>query len=87
MNKRTLGIVAVAILGGLSLGGGSASAAPLAVPGIQADHTVATPVQMMRSERMMMRDRMMQKRMMERRMMEKRMMRRQMMKRRMMNRM
>ncbi len=32
MNKRTLGIVAVAILGGLSLGGGSASAAPLAVP-------------------------------------------------------
>ncbi len=87
MNKRTLGLVAAAMLGGLSLTAGTASAAPLAVPGIQSDQAAAIPVQMTRSERMMMRDRMMQRRMMERRMMEKRMMRRQMMKRRMMNRM
>ncbi|OAH21881.1 MULTISPECIES: hypothetical protein [Methylorubrum] len=87
MNKRTLGLVAAAMLGGLSLGAGTSSAAPLAVPGIQTDHALATPVQMTRSERMMMRDRMMKRRMMERRMMERRMMRRKMMQRRMMNRM
>ncbi|WP_342154365.1 hypothetical protein [Methylorubrum sp. SB2] len=56
--------------------------APLAVPGIQTDHALATPVQMTRSERMMKRARMMKWRMMERRMM-----RRKMMQRRMMNRM
>ncbi|WP_342154642.1 hypothetical protein [Methylorubrum sp. SB2] len=82
MNKRTLGLAAAAMLGGLGLGAGTSSAAPLAVPDVQTEHALATPVQMTRSERMMMRDRMMQ-----RRMMERRMMRRQMMKRRMMNRM
>ncbi|MDR7035270.1 hypothetical protein J2X36_000005 [Methylobacterium sp. BE186] len=75
MKKTTLALAAT-LLGGLALGAGSASAAPLAVNGIQADSAAVTQVRMTGSERMMMKKRMMRKEMMHRRMMKRRMMRR-----------
>lgn len=77
MKKTTL---ALAVLpGGLAFASGSASAAPLAPAGLQAE-TGVTPVRMSPGERMMMRRHMMRKRMMHRhhhhRMMRHRMMHR-----------
>ena len=75
MKKTTLSLAALTILGGLTLGAGAASAAPLSVNGLQSDSGV-TQVRMMQSDRMMMKKRMMRKQMMKRRMMKKRMMNR-----------
>ncbi|WP_232627890.1 hypothetical protein [Methylobacterium sp. Leaf118] len=76
MKKTTLALAV--LLGGFALASGSASAAPLAPAGLQAE-TGVTPVRMSPGERMMMRRHMMRKRMMhrhDRRMMNRRMMRR-----------
>ena len=75
MKKTTLSLAALTILGGLALGAGAASAAPMAVNGLQSE-TGVTQVRMMRGDRMMMKKRMMRKQMMKRRMMKKRMMNR-----------
>ena len=75
MRKTTLALTAT-LLGGLLLGAGSASAAPMAVNGLQADHSGITQVRMMHGDRMMMKKRMMRKKMMRRHMMKKRMMHR-----------
>lgn len=89
MNTRTLTLAAAALLGGLAVSAGTASAAPLAISTVQTDPSLVTTVQMTRMERRMMERRMMERRMMERRM-DRRMERRRMerrMDRRMMNRM
>ncbi|MCJ2033224.1 hypothetical protein [Methylobacterium sp. J-068] len=75
MKTKTLALAAT-ILGSLALGAGAATAAPMAVNGLQTDHSSVTQVRMDRSERMMMKKRMMRKQMMKRRMMKKRMMNR-----------
>ena len=82
MNKRTLTLAAAALLGGLAMSAGSASAAPLSVNTVQSDPSLVSTVQMTRMERRMMERRMMKRRMMERRM-DRRMDRRRMMDRRM----
>jgi hypothetical protein len=74
--KKTLTLATLTILGGLALGAGAASAAPMVVDGLQTDQSSVTHVRMDRSERMMMKKRMMRKQMMKRRMMKKRMMNR-----------
>ena len=74
MKTKTLALAAT-ILGSLALAAGSATAAPMAVNGLQSEGGV-TQVRMDRSERMMMKKRMMRKKMMKRRMMKKRMMNR-----------
>ena len=71
MKKTTLTLAAMTILGGLALGAGSASAAPMAVNGLQSGQSDMTHVRMMKSDRMMMKKRMMQKRMMKKRMMNR----------------
>lgn len=76
MKKTVLGIAAMTFLGGLALGVGAATAAPMAVSGMQTDQSNVTQVRMDRSERMMMKKRMMRKQIMKRRMMKKRMMNR-----------
>lgn len=76
MKKTTLALAI--LMGGFAFASGSASAAPLAPAGLQAEASV-TPVRMSPGERMMMRRHMMRKRMMhrhDRRMMNRRMMRR-----------
>ena len=70
MRKTTLAL-AVALLGGLALGAGSASAAPMLLSGLQAEQSGVTQARMMRGDRMMMKKRMMRKRMMKRRMMNR----------------
>jgi hypothetical protein len=72
--KKTLTLATLTILGGLALGAGAASAAPMAVNGLQSE-TGVTQVRMMHGDRMM-KKRMMRKQMMKRRMMKKRMMNR-----------
>lgn len=72
--KITTLALAASVLGGLALGAGSATAAPMAVNGMQAGQSDVTQVRMMRSDRMMMKKRMMKKQMMKRRMMKKMMM-------------
>jgi hypothetical protein len=72
--KKTLTLATLTILGGLALGAGAASAAPMAVNGLQSE-TGVTQVRMMHGDRMM-KKRMMRKHMMKRRMMKKRMMNR-----------
>ena len=74
--KKTLTLATLTFLGGLALGAGAASAAPMAVNGLQTDQSSVTQVRMDRSERMMMKKRMMRKHMMKRHMMKKRMMNR-----------
>lgn len=59
MTKTPLTLAAATLLGGLILGSGSASAAPLPMSGLQAGQPVITQVAMTRSERMMMKRRMM----------------------------
>ena len=71
---KTLTLATLTILGGLALGAGAASAAPMAVNGLQSE-TGVTQVRMMHGDRMM-KKRMMRKQMMKRRMMKKRMMNR-----------
>jgi hypothetical protein len=71
---KTLTLATLTILGGLALGAGTASAAPIAVNGLQSE-TGVTQVRMMHGDRMM-KKRMMRKHMMKRRMMKKRMMNR-----------
>ena len=71
MKNIALTLTALAALGGVTLAAGSASAAPMAVNGLQSD-TGVTQVRMMHGDRMMMKKRMMRKRMMKRRMMMKR---------------
>ena len=68
---KNLTLAAAVLLGGLALGVGAASAAPMPVNGLQSDQTGITQVRMMRGDRMMMRDRMMRRRMMKRRMMKR----------------
>jgi len=75
MKKFTLALTALTALGGIAFVTGSASAAPMAVNGLQSESGV-TQVRMMQSDRMMMKKRMMRKQMMKRRMMKKRMMNR-----------
>ena len=72
--KKTLTLATLTILGGLALSAGAASAAPMAVNGLQSEPGV-TQVRMMHGDRMM-KKRMMRKQMMKRRMMKKRMMNR-----------
>ncbi|UIY45602.1 hypothetical protein [Methylobacterium radiotolerans] len=74
MKKITSALAAATLLGGLALGAGSASAAPMAVSGLQAGQPGITQVRMTSSERMMMKKRMMRKKMMKRRMMKRKMM-------------
>ncbi|SDO56097.1 hypothetical protein SAMN05216360_12740 [Methylobacterium phyllostachyos] len=76
MKKITSALAAVTLLGGLALGAGSASAAPMAISGLQAGQPGITQVRMSSSERMMLKKRMMRKKMMRRHMMKKRMMNR-----------
>ena len=71
MKNFALAFTALAALGGLTLAAGSASAAPMAVNGLQSD-TGVTQVRMMHGDRMMMKKRMMKRRMMKKRMMMKR---------------
>jgi hypothetical protein len=70
MKKTTLSLATLTILGGLALGAGTASAAPMAVNGVQSENG-ATQVRMMHGERMMMKKRMMKRRMMKKRMMNR----------------
>lgn len=76
MKRLTLSLAAMTVLGGLTLGAGSATAAPMAVNGLSSGETGVMQVRMMRGDRMMMKKRMMKKRMMRRHMMKKRMMNR-----------
>ncbi|UIY45759.1 hypothetical protein [Methylobacterium radiotolerans] len=76
MKKTMFALAAATLLGGLTLGVGSASAVPMSVSGIQIGQPGVTQVRMSSSERMMMKKRMMRKKMMKRRMMKKRMMNR-----------
>ena len=71
MKKFTLALTALAALGGAFLAPGAATAAPMAVNGLQSD-TGVTQVRMMHGDRMMMKKRMMKRRMMKKRMMMKR---------------
>lgn len=82
MKKTTLALAV--LLGGFAFASGSASAAPIAPAGLQAE-TGVTPVQMTRHEHRMMHRHMMRKRMMHRH--HHRMMRHRMMRHRMMHRM
>ena len=50
--KKTLTLATLTILGGLALGAGAASAAPMAVNGLQSE-TGVTQVRMMHGDRMM----------------------------------
>lgn len=68
----TFALVATTLLGGLALGVGSASAAPMSVSGLQPGQLGITQVRMSSSERMMMKKRMMRKKIMKRRMMKNR---------------
>jgi hypothetical protein len=70
MKKMTFAITAT-LLGGLALGAGSASAAPMSVGGLQAGHSGVTQVRMTHGDRMMMKKRMMRRRMMRKRMMHR----------------
>ncbi|NEU10616.1 hypothetical protein G3T14_00545 [Methylobacterium sp. BTF04] len=76
MTKTTLALAAATLLGGLTLGLGSASALPAGPAAIQAGAAPVTQVRMMSTHDRMMERRMMKKRMMHRRMMKKRMMHR-----------
>jgi hypothetical protein len=67
--KKTLTLATLTILGGFTLGAGAASAAPMAVNGLQSE-TGVTQVRMMHGDRMM-KKRMMRKQMMKRRMMNR----------------
>lgn len=71
MKKTTFTLAAITLLGGLALGAGSASAAPMTINGLQSGQTEITQVRMMKSDRMMMKKRMMRKRMMKKRMMNR----------------
>lgn len=71
--KKTTFALAATILGGLALGAGSASAAPMGPGGLRTDQSNVTQVRMTHSERMMMKKRMMRKKMMRRHMMKHRM--------------
>ena len=71
MKKTTLALALSALLGAVTFGTGSASAAPIAVNGLHADQSGITQVRMMRGERMMMKKRMMRHHMMKRRMMHR----------------
>lgn len=71
MTKTTITLAAMTLLGGLALGAGSASAAPMAVEGFQSGRSEITQVRMMKNDRMMMKKRMMKKRMMKKRMMNR----------------
>ncbi|HEX8416798.1 MAG TPA: hypothetical protein VF641_04260 [Methylobacterium sp.] len=73
MTKTTLALAA-ALLGGITLGAGQASAVPAGPATVQTDASTITRVGMM--ERRMMKRRMMERRMMKRRMMKRQMMRR-----------
>ena len=70
MKTSTLAL-ATAMIGGLLLGAGSASAAPMGPNGLNAGQSDVTQVRMMHGDRMMMKKRMMKKRMMRRRMMHR----------------
>lgn len=74
--KITTLAFAASILGGLALGTGAASAAPMGPNGLQADPAGVTQVRMTHGDRMMMKKRMMHRKMMRRHMMKKRMMNR-----------
>ena len=71
MKKMTLALATATLLGGLALGAGSATAAPMTVTGLQTGQHGVTQVRMMHGDRMMMKKRMMRKRMMKRRMMHR----------------
>lgn len=74
--KFTTLALAASVLGSLTLGAASASAAPMGPNGLYAGQDGVTQVRMMRGDRMMMKKHMMHKRMMRRHMMKKRMMHR-----------
>ncbi|MGU3664554.1 hypothetical protein ACLBX9_10260 [Methylobacterium sp. A49B] len=76
MKRMMFALAAATLLGGLTLGVGSASAAPMSASGLQTGQRGITQVRMTSSERMMMKKRMMRKKMMKRRMMKRRMMNR-----------
>ena len=72
--KITTLTLAATVFGGLVLGTGAASAAPMGPNGLQSAPAGITQVRMSSSERMMMNKRMMHKKMMKRRMMKRKMM-------------
>ncbi|MCJ2088528.1 hypothetical protein MKK88_21470 [Methylobacterium sp. E-005] len=74
--KITTLALAASVLGGLALGTGAASAAPMGPNGLQVGPAGVTQVRMMHGYRMMMKKRMMHRKMMRRHMMKKRMMHR-----------
>jgi len=74
--KITTIALAATVLGGLALGTGASSAAPMGPNGVQANSAGVTQVRMMHGDRMMTRKRMMHRKMMHRHMMRKRMMNR-----------